>query len=46
MRIRQIVFVVRDLATSAARLARMLALDAPYRDPGVGERVATCGGGC
>ena len=37
MRIRQIVFVVRDLAASAARLADLLGLDPPYRDPGVGE---------
>jgi hypothetical protein len=37
MRIRQIVFVVRDLATSAARLSELLGLDPPYRDPGVAE---------
>ena len=37
MRIRQIVFVVRDLATSAARLAALLGLEPPYRDPGVAE---------
>jgi len=35
MRIRQIVFVVRDLAASTARMADLLGLDAPYRDPGV-----------
>jgi len=37
LRIRQIVFVVRDLAPSSARLAALLALDPPYRDPGVAE---------
>jgi catechol 2,3-dioxygenase-like lactoylglutathione lyase family enzyme len=37
MRIRQIVFVVRDLAASSARLAALLDLDPPYRDPGVAE---------
>ena len=37
LRIRQIVFVVRDLAASSRQLAELLALDAPYRDPGVAE---------
>jgi hypothetical protein len=37
LRIRQIVFVVRDLAASSRRLAELLALDAPFRDPGVAE---------
>ena len=37
LRIRQIVFVVRDLAASSARLSALLDLDAPYRDPGVAE---------
>ena len=37
LRIRQIVFVVRDLAASSARLAALLDLDPPYRDPGVAE---------
>ena len=37
LRIRQIVFVVRDLAASSRRLAELLALDPPYRDPGVAE---------
>jgi hypothetical protein len=37
LRIRQIVFVVRDLATTSRRLAELLALDPPYRDPGVAE---------
>ena len=37
LRIRQIVFVVRDLAASSRRLAEMLALDPPFRDPGVAE---------
>jgi hypothetical protein len=37
LRIRQIVFVVRDLATSSRQLAELLALDPPYRDPGVAE---------
>ncbi|MGZ8273637.1 MAG: VOC family protein [Burkholderiaceae bacterium] len=37
LRIRQIVFVVRDLATTSRQLAGLLALDPPYRDPGVAE---------
>ena len=37
LRIRQIVFVVHDLAASSRRLAELLALDPPYRDPGVAE---------
>ena len=37
LRIRQIVFVVRDLATTSRQLAELLALDPPYRDPGVAE---------
>ena len=37
LRIRQIVFVVRDLATRSRQLAALLALDPPYRDPGVAE---------
>jgi hypothetical protein len=37
MRIRQIVFAARELAAGAARLAALLALDPPYRDPGVAE---------
>jgi hypothetical protein len=37
LRIRQIVFVVRDLAASSRRLAELLALDPPFRDPGVAE---------
>ena len=37
LRIRQIVFVVRNLAASARRLAALLALDPPFRDPGVAE---------
>ena len=37
LRIRQIVFVVRDLATRSAQLAELLALDPPFRDPGVAE---------
>jgi hypothetical protein len=37
MRMRQIVFAVRDLAQGSARLAALLGLDAPYRDPGVAE---------
>lgn len=37
LRIRQIVFVVRDLATTSRQLAALLALDPPYRDPGVAE---------
>jgi len=37
LRIRQIVFVVRDLAASSRGLAEMLALDPPFRDPGVAE---------
>ena len=37
LRIRQIVFAVRDLAASSRRLAELLALDPPFRDPGVAE---------
>ena len=37
LRIRQIVFVVRDLATTSRQLAELLSLDLPYRDPGVAE---------
>ena len=37
LRIRQIVFVVRDLATTSRQLAELLKLDPPYRDPGVAE---------
>ena len=37
LRIRQIVFVVRDLAASSRRLAELLVLDPPFRDPGVAE---------
>jgi hypothetical protein len=37
LRIRQIVFVVRDLAARSRQLAELLALDPPYRDPGVAE---------
>ncbi len=37
LRIRQIVFVVRDLAARSRQLAGLLALDPPYRDPGVAE---------
>jgi Glyoxalase-like domain len=37
MRIRQIVFAAADLAATRAWLQEMLALDAPYADPGVGE---------
>jgi len=37
LRIRQIVFVVRDLAASSARLSALLEVGAPYRDPGVAE---------
>jgi hypothetical protein len=37
LRIRQIVFLVRDLAAASRQLAELLALDAPYRDPGVAE---------
>jgi hypothetical protein len=35
MRIRQIVFAVRDLANGRARLASLLDLDPPFRDPDV-----------
>jgi hypothetical protein len=35
MRIRQIVFAVRDLADGRARLASLLGLDPPFRDPDV-----------
>jgi hypothetical protein len=37
MRIRQIVLAARQLAPNAATLAQLLALDAPYADPGVAE---------
>jgi len=37
LRIRQIVFVVRDLAAGSRRLTELLALDPPFRDPGVAE---------
>lgn len=37
MRIRQIVFVARDLAVQRQALATLLALPTPYRDPGVAE---------
>lgn len=37
MRIRQIVFAASELAPSSATLARLLALDPPYADPGVAE---------
>ena len=37
LRIRQIVFVVRDLAGNRQRLAELLALEPPYRDAGVAE---------
>lgn len=37
MRIRQIVFAAADLAATRAQLKELLALDAPYADPGVGE---------
>jgi hypothetical protein len=37
LRIRQIVFVVRELARDRQSLAELLGLDPPYRDPGVGE---------
>jgi hypothetical protein len=37
MRIRQIVFAVRDLAGGQARLASLLGLDPPFRDAGVAE---------
>ena len=37
MRIRQIVFAAQELQHSAQALAGLLGLDAPYRDPGVGE---------
>jgi hypothetical protein len=36
LRIRQIVFAVRDLAAGRAQLAALLGLDPPFRDPGVG----------
>jgi len=35
LRIRQIVFAIRDLAAGRARLAALLGLDPPFRDPGV-----------
>ncbi len=34
MRIRQIVFAAHDLARSRDTLARVLLLEAPFRDPG------------
>lgn len=37
MRIRQIVFAAQDLRAASARLAALLALDPPFRDPGVAE---------
>jgi hypothetical protein len=37
MRIRQIVFAAQDLRAASARLATLLALDPPFRDPGVAE---------
>lgn len=37
MRIRQIVFAARELASNSATLAQLLSLDAPYADPGVAE---------
>jgi hypothetical protein len=37
MRIRQIVFVARDLSEGSAALAALLDLDPPFRDPGVAE---------
>jgi hypothetical protein len=37
MRIRQIVFAAQDLAASRQRLADLLQLDPPFRDPGVAE---------
>ena len=37
MRIRQIVFAARELAPTSQQLSRLLALDAPYADPGVAE---------
>ena len=37
MRIRQIVFAVRELAPASAELQALLGLDAPFRDPGVAE---------
>lgn len=37
MRIRQIVFAARDLKQGSATLAALLALDPPFRDPGVAE---------
>ena len=41
LRIRQIVFVVRDLATTSRQLAGLLALDPPCRDPGVAGSAST-----
>jgi len=35
MRIRQIVFAVRELAPASAQLQALLDLDAPFRDPGI-----------
>lgn len=37
MRIRQIVFAARNLSEGSARLAALLGLDPPFRDPGVAE---------
>ena len=37
MRIRPIVFAVRELAPASAQLAALLGLDPPFRDPGVAE---------
>jgi hypothetical protein len=37
VRIRQIVFAVRDLAPGSSRLSALLGLEAPFRDPGVAE---------
>jgi hypothetical protein len=37
MRIRQIVFAVRDLRQGSLQLAALLGLDPPFRDPGVAE---------
>jgi len=37
MRIRQIVFAARELVPTSATLAKLLALDPPYADPGVAE---------
>jgi hypothetical protein len=37
MRIRQIVFAASELSAGAAQLRALLAMDPPYRDPGVAE---------